>query len=604
MTHLPRCGPTGRWLVATSLLAVAACSSDRNLTAPRNRPEFAISDGAHQDGTAGFFFLPPLGAQPSTGGAFDADIAALSPQVAICDITLGPDRDCGGATPAIVVYTTTSTPAITGVPSAETYQVNWDTKLEGFITAHTYRVHVAAGGSGTRRELGFADVFLTPTPGQVKDLATGDLIVLNDGRTLPIRFRIESGIPGTLALTAASASIPTEGTDLITATLQDLHGTPLVGATVAWSVTADAGTAGTPPLDPTSGQTDAAGTTATTFRAGTTPGTAVVTAAAGGLSANATVTVTGHVVGKPLYVANEGANSITVFATGATGDAVPMAVIVGGDTRLESPVAVALDATGHIYLANFGVAVPSITVYAPGASGNALPMAVITGDQTGLCDPFAIALDAAGKLYVANHCANSITVYAPGANGNVAPDHAIVGDQIVGDHTGLSSPSGLALGASGSIYVANQGDLFGENASVEVFSSGASGNATPLARIAGASTGLIAPAGLALDAAGNIYVPNANAFPADITIYVATADGDVAPTNTIVTDVVGGRPDLLFVFGLPIGIALDGSGNVHVASFGNHSVVVYAAGASGVGTPLTVIAGGNTGLAVLCGLAF
>src|SRR5207237_1127953 len=181
--------------------------------------------------------------QPGTGGAFDADIAALSPQVAICDITLGPDRDCGGATPAIVVYTTTTTPAITVVPSAETYQVNWDTKLEGFITAHTYRVHVAAGKSGTRRELGFADVFLTPTPGQVKDLATGDLIVLNDGRTLPIRFRIESGIPGTLAVTAASASIPTEGTDLITATLQDLHGAPLAGATVAWSVTADAGTA-------------------------------------------------------------------------------------------------------------------------------------------------------------------------------------------------------------------------------------------------------------------------------------------------------------------------------------------------------------------------
>src|SRR5439155_211930 len=238
---------------------------------------------------------------------------------------------------------------------------------------------------GTRRELGFADVWLTPTPGQVKDLATGDLIVLNDGRTLPIRIRIEGGIPGTLAVNAESASIPTEGTDLITATLQDLHGAPLAGATVAWSVTADAGTAGTPPLDPTSGQTDAAGTTATTFSAGTTPGTAVVTAAGAGLSANATVTVTGHVVGKPLYVAN--------------------------------------------------------------------------------------------------HCANSITVYAPGANGDVAPDRAIVGDQ-----TGLSSPSGLALDASGRIYVTNQGDLFGENASVEIFSSGASGNAAPLARIAGGST--------------------------------------------------------------------------------------------------------------------
>src|SRR6266516_178964 len=555
MTHLPRCGPTGRWLVATWLLAVAACSSDRHLTAPGTRPAFDISDAVHEGGTPGFFCLPPLVAQPTTGGAFDADIATLNPQVAICDITLGPDADCGGssegATPAIIVYTTTSTPAITVAPTAAAYSVSWDTKLEGFVTGHTYRAHVAAGGIGARRELGFADVLLTTSPGQVKDLATGDLISLNDGRTLPIRFRIESGIPGTIVVTAASASIPTDGTDLITATLQDLHSAPLAGATVAWSVTADPGTAGTPPLDVTSGQTDAAGTTATTFTAGTTAGTAVVTAAAAGLSASGTVTVTGHVVGKPLYVANTGANSITVFAAVATGDAIPAAIIAGSDTRLDSPVAVTLDAAGNIYVANFDIAVPSITVY------------------------------------------------APGANGDVAPTAA-----IAGDNTGLSSPSGLALDASGRIYVTNQGDLFGENASVEIFSSGASGNATPLARIAGGNTGLIAPAGIALDAAGNIYVPNANASPADITIYAAAANGDVAPTSTIVTRFVAGIPDLAFVCGFPIGIAVDGSGNVHVASFGSHSVVVYAAGVSGVATPLTVIAGGNTGLAALCGLAF
>src|SRR2546428_398894 len=92
-------------------------------------------------------------------------------------------------------------------------------------------------------------------------------------------------------------------------------------------------------------------------------------------------------------------------------------------------------------------------------------------------------------------------------------------------------PSPPAPTPRGSIYAANQGDLLGENASVEALPRGASGTAPPRARIAGASTGLTAPAGLALDAAGNIYVPNPNAFPADITIYVATADGDVAPTN-------------------------------------------------------------------------
>src|SRR6266702_521176 len=165
--------------------------------------------------------------------------------VAICDITDRPDVDCGGsgpgATAAVIVYTAASTPAI-DVDGVK-YQVNWDTKAPGFLAAHSYRIHVTAGATGARRELGFADVLLTTTPGQAKDLATEDLITLNDGRTLPIHFRIETGIQGAIAVSAATSSITTGATDLITATVQDLHGTPLAGATVAWSMTT------TPPAD-------------------------------------------------------------------------------------------------------------------------------------------------------------------------------------------------------------------------------------------------------------------------------------------------------------------------------------------------------------------
>ncbi|PYP34890.1 MAG: hypothetical protein DMD46_14800, partial [Gemmatimonadetes bacterium] len=160
-------GPTGRW-VFSSLIVVAACSSADRPTAPRNRPQFDISDAAHLAGTAGFFFLPPIVALPAVTGTFDADIVTLNPQVAICDVSSGPDVDCGGssagATPAIVVYTTASTPAISIDLTGATYHVNWDTKLEGFVPGNTYRVHVTAGASGARRELGFADVLLTTTP--------------------------------------------------------------------------------------------------------------------------------------------------------------------------------------------------------------------------------------------------------------------------------------------------------------------------------------------------------------------------------------------------------------------------------------------------------
>src|SRR5438552_19091661 len=184
---------------------VAACSSSERATAPRIRPAFAISDAVHEGGTPGFYFLPPMVAQPTFSGTFDADITTLNPAIAICDITDGPDNDCGGAggTSAVIVFTTTSTPAITVDPTTEQYGVSWDTRGAGFDADHTYRVHVTAGASGARRELGFADVLLTTKPGQAKRDAPGDLIAVKDGRPLPIHFRIETGIVGSVSVSAA-----------------------------------------------------------------------------------------------------------------------------------------------------------------------------------------------------------------------------------------------------------------------------------------------------------------------------------------------------------------------------------------------------------------
>src|SRR6266705_3129165 len=336
------------WLVP-ALLIVEACAPGDRPTAPRPGPEFAISDAVHEGGTAGFYFLPPMVAQPAFSGTFDPDIATLNPQIAICDITNGPDNNCGGAggTSAVIVFTTTSTPAITVDLTTPQYQVNWDTRGAGFVAGQTYRVHVTAGASGARRELGFADVLLTTTPG----VATG-------------------------------------GTDLLTATVQDLHGAPLGSATVAWTVTAAPGVVAS--LAPTSGPTNSSGQATTLLTAGTTPGPAVVAAMSAGVSAAATVTVTGGVAGKPLYVANLLGNSIAVYAAGASGNAAPTATIAGANTGLNAPFGIALDAAGNVYVANHDpnqVNSGRITVYAAGASGNATPTATIAGDNTGLANP-------------------------------------------------------------------------------------------------------------------------------------------------------------------------------------------------------------------------
>src|SRR5207302_2167104 len=242
----------------TALLTVAACSSSARATAPHSRPEFNISDAVHEGGTPGFYFLPPMVDHSTFGGTFDSAVSTLNPQIALCDVTNGPDTNCGRAdgTPAVIVFTTTSAPAITLDATTQHYHVNWVTKGAAFLAGHTYRVHVTAGASGVRRDLGFADVLLTTTPGQARNMATGDLIMLNDGATLPIHFRIETGIPGSLTLTAPTSSVAVGNADLITSTVADLHGAVLAGATVAWTVATTPATGvadATQPLNPTSG---------------------------------------------------------------------------------------------------------------------------------------------------------------------------------------------------------------------------------------------------------------------------------------------------------------------------------------------------------------
>src|SRR5208282_3390274 len=104
---------------------------------------------------------------------------------------------------------------------------------------------------------------------------------------------------------------------------------------------------------------------------------------------------------------------------------------------------------------------PTVTATSPSMRLEATAMlhrrTVIGGSNTGLNQPLGIALDSSGKLFVANNetqpCSTqcgSVTVYPAGSNGNIRPSVT-----IVGGNTGLYFPSGIALGASGNIYVAN-----------------------------------------------------------------------------------------------------------------------------------------------------
>src|SRR3989454_2342908 len=102
-----------------------------------------------------------------------------------------------------------------------------------------------------------------------------------------------------------------------------------------------------------------------------------------------------------------------------------------------------------------------------------------------------------GPLYVANYDGSSVTAYAAGATGNATPTVT-----IAGSNTGLNQPSGVALDAAGRVYVATFID------SVTIYATGATGKAVPTATITGSNTGLSQPEGIALDAAGCHYHPH------------------------------------------------------------------------------------------------
>ena len=131
---------------------------------------------------------------------------------------------------------------------------------------------------------------------------------------------------------------------------------------------------------------------------------------------------------------------------------------------------------------------------------------MISGFNTGLDAPLSlskgIAIQSDGTIDVAvsiHEGGSALQFYTSGSNGNVSPVATIAGCT-----TGLFAPQLIALDSHDSIYVSNGPEVslscsgvFGGN-NVLVFSAGGNGDVSPLATIAGNATDLNNPAGIAV----------------------------------------------------------------------------------------------------------
>ena len=175
-------------LAVGTLIVLAGCLSE-NVTRSTNGPMYAVSDGAHH-GNPDFFFLPPMFNNPSTDPNFEpaAFNGTLRPAVEICELG-APAADLTRVCIAGPPIKRFAPGSVNVSLTDQQYSVNWDTKAQALDVNKFYRIQVLVGST----VLGFADVDPVSNGSQLKNVQTNEYIGLVDGKTLPIKFRIEDG---------------------------------------------------------------------------------------------------------------------------------------------------------------------------------------------------------------------------------------------------------------------------------------------------------------------------------------------------------------------------------------------------------------------------
>ena len=236
--------------------------------------------------------------------------------------------------------------------------------------------------------------------------------------------------------------------------------------------------------------------------------------------------------------------------------------------RLNAPSGVALDASGNVWIAD--TANGRIRMVSAGSA----QINTVVGGGGQLTSPVELGFEPSGSLLIADPAAfrireltgtqNSVVTLA----GTGFPGNG--GDGFPATATPLSTPGGVAEGSNGVFYISDTGNhrirrVVG-GVLVTVVGNGYAGfnGDGP-----GQGVQLTSPAGICVDAAGNLYIADAG----NNRIRVMTPDG-------VVKTIVG--PDQ--VAG-PRGVAVDPAGTLWIADTGNHRVLALPQGGA-----LTVIA--------------
>jgi YD repeat-containing protein len=267
--------------------------------------------------------------------------------------------------------------------------------------------------------------------------------------------------------------------------------------------------------------------------------------------------------------------------------------------KLWSPAGVAVDASGNLYIADTnnycirkmdtsGIITTVAGDRTRGYSGDGGP-----AEQAKLDQPAGVAVDASGNLYIAdtdNRCIRKVNT--SGIITTVAGDgtYGYSGDGGPAAQAKLKRPFSVAVDASGNLYIADtynycirKVDTGGIITTVAGDGTyGYSGDGGPAAQAK-----LKRPLSVAVDASGNLYIAdiyNNRVWKVDTSGIITTVAGD--GTWGYSGD---GGPAAQAKFWGPRGVAVDASGNLYIADRYNHCI--RKVDTSGI---ITTVAGDGT----------
>jgi sugar lactone lactonase YvrE len=213
----------------------------------------------------------------------------------------------------------------------------------------------------------------------------------------------------------------------------------------------------------------------------------------------------------------------------------------------------------------------------PGYSGDGGPA---TSAQ--LNTPVAVAVDAAGNIYIADSANNRIRKVSPGGIISTVAGNGIqgfAGDGGLATSAELAMPSGVAVDGAGNIYIADSANwrirkvspsgvittVAGGGGSAFWFGGGAPGDGGPAT-----SATLSNPQGVAVDAAGNLYIADSQDYAirmVNVSGTINTVAGNGSPGSS-----GDGGPATSAQIGYVAGLTVDAGGNIYIGDHDNNRV--------------------------------